>query len=428
MAHMRAVRGAWAEENSEVKDWLGRLASGTRHHYLVHFYAYFRWLQENGGEFSGRSVGELLDLQDRAVGRDRFKQLKMLQRYVSERRLRYSTKMDVYSVVRSFYAHNYVELPPDVTFKVHSDIPESNGTLDVDGLKRILGMAPLGYRAVFLCMFQSGMGEGEFEIFNMSWNQVKTHLEGNRDVIKVLLPGRKHSKNQRPYYTLLARSSDTVKALQKYLDVERGAVGEGEPIFQTKYGSKIKGANICQMFRVYAERAGLLKRETPKCPRCDGETIRMRKRIGTSRIQKVFYRCKKCGKNMFASEENKLPHTRYGLNPHEMRDVFRSEWHLSRADPDVAEFMMGHNVDPNKYDKIMKLHPEYAEEEYRKALPFLNILTEDPRKVSLDKVREIEEKTREIEALKRQMAEQQGSIKNLERMVADIESLVRQKG
>jgi hypothetical protein len=41
---------------------------------------------------------------------------------------------------------------------------------------------------------------------------------------------------------------------------------------------------------------------------------------------------------------------------------------------------MGHSIDSLKYTKIRR-DKKYALEQYRKALPWLNIMSEDPRKV-----------------------------------------------
>ena len=72
---------------------------------------------------------------------------------------------------------------------------------------------------------------------------------------------------------------------------------------------------------------------------------------------------------------------------------------------------MGHDIDPNHYNKIMKLHPEWAEEQYAKAEPFLNIVSEDPRKVGLERVRQLEVKTMEIDDLNMSLADQHGASK-----------------
>ena len=76
------------------------------------------------------------------------------------------------------------------------------------------------------------------------------------------------------------------------------------------------------------------------------------------------------------SKKRGEPGVRCGFNCHEMRDLARSVWHQTGADRDVAEFMMGHTVDPLRYDKIYVLDPRWVQVEYRKALPYLNLLTE----------------------------------------------------
>lgn len=61
---------------------------------------------------------------------------------------------------------------------------------------------------------------------------------------------------------------------------------------------------------------------------------------------------------------------------------------------------MGHNVDPLEYNKAMG-DTDYTAREYRKAEPWLNILSEDPEKVPLESVEEtqyqLEKRIKELE-------------------------------
>ncbi len=76
---------------------------------------------------------------------------------------------------------------------------------------------------------------------------------------------------------------------------------------------------------------------------------------------------------------------RTGKGLHELRDAFRTRYHKSLGDPLVAEFMMGHQVDPLGYNKAMD-DIDYVKREYRKAEPWLNIISEDPTKVDVYEV------------------------------------------
>ena len=65
---------------------------------------------------------------------------------------------------------------------------------------------------------------------------------------------------------------------------------------------------------------------------------------------------------------------RYGKNLHELRDVFRTQWEKSPAKGSVAEYMMGHKVDPLEYNKAHK-DDKWTLQEYKKARSMLEILS-----------------------------------------------------
>jgi len=72
--------------------------------------------------------------------------------------------------------------------------------------------------------------------------------------------------------------------------------------------------------------------------------------------------------------------TRYGYHPHETRDLASSIWTVSGANEKVCEFLMGHPklIDSNLYKKFWKTHPQFVVDEYRKALPHLNLISQKP--------------------------------------------------
>lgn len=396
----REIMENWVKENPCVERWLQRVSPSTARRYRDYAYKYFDWVWENGGEFAHKTPGELLDLQDTTSGRDRFKQLDLLQRWVNGQPKAKKSKSTIYTTIRSFYGHNRVPLPRDLGFRMKSDREPVIGELHVEGLKKIVFASSLRYRAAFLCMFQSAMGEGEFEYFNQAWDQVKPQLEAGKKSLKIRLPGRKHAKNERPYYTFIGR--DGVQALKEYIERERGFIKPGEAIFLNDKLNPVTKANIRVYFHRMAEKVGLIEKPYPQCPKCGADTIRKRRRPGRrgeKRTTKVYYRCTnpKCGLETPATKEYHIPKTvRYKVHAHEMRDLFRSEWDLSPAKGVCAEFFLGHGIDPNMYNKIMKLHPDWAEGQYALAQPYLNILSEDPRKVSINQVRELQKENIEL--------------------------------
>ncbi|MFH0749013.1 MAG: hypothetical protein V1915_03750 [Candidatus Bathyarchaeota archaeon] len=393
----------WETQNQVVKDWLSRLEPKTADQYRRKAYKYFMWVQENGGAFAHKSAEDLLDLQVNASGRAQYNQVKLLVHYITLNiKGAVSSKAHFYSAIRSIYEHNYAPLPRDANFRIHGETPPVEGELTVEGLRKIVLAANRCYRAVFLCMFQSGMGVGEFTAFNRMWDRIGPQLKKERT--RVDLSGRKHAKNREPFYTFLGR--DAIVALKEYLEKDRGPIKAGEAIFLNQHGNPLNGSNIGDQFLECAIRGGLTQEKTIPCTVCGGKTLKHRKPFNKeSKALKVFYRCLDCGNETWASDDQRVSRSvRYGTNPHEMRDLFRSEWDTSTAKGVCAEFFMGHDIDPNDYNKVMKMHPDWAEEQYALAEPFLNILTQDPRKVPLNEITELRKKNldleRELETLK----------------------------
>ena len=236
--------------------------------------------------------------------------------------LRY--KKRIYGDLCSFFLHNRCALPRD-RFQVRGDKLPVVPRLTPMHVRSIALMAGLRDRSMVMCGFMGFMGIRELLHMNTQWSNIKPQLEG--DLVRVDFPqGRK--SNSAPYYTLFG--GDALQCLREYLGKVRG-FGDG-PVWTVKGGSPISSNAYWGAWTTLTQR--LLLRPKPNRER----------------------RC-------------------YGVNIHEMRDLARSVWHKSGADKDVAEFMMGHTVDRNKYDKIYTLDPEWVKSEYMKALPYLNIFS-----------------------------------------------------
>jgi len=86
-----------------------------------------------------------------------------------------------------------------------------------------------------------------------------------------------------------------------------------------------------------------------------------------------------------------------------MRDLASSRWGDSGADRKVREHVLGHIIDKNEYEKMK--YRDFVEREYLKALPWLNILSEDPEKISRSQVdAELEGTKHELELMRNELA------------------------
>jgi len=316
------------------------------------------WLRREGFMWN---PDELVELQRSKGG---YEILDLAERFVSEIDGRVGYKRRVLNVIRSFFLHNRAPLPRDPSFQLHSSRPKAVGRLTVEEFRLMLGGFNPMYRAIFLSMFQGGMGLEEVQYWSLhGWDSLQRQLDRGAVVVRVDLPGRKRNRNVRPYYTFIG--SDALEAVKDYLKVRGRRPGA---IFINQLGRPVKKKTIYLYWHRHLKRLGLYPFDKP-------------------------------------SKSN-----RSGRSPHELRDLFRTRWEKSPAKPSVAEFMMGHTVDPLEYNKAFK-DEDYVRREYLKALPWLNILSEEPEKVSRADLeeeryrmrRELEELRETVRALQRAM-------------------------
>ena len=75
---------------------------------------------------------------------------------------------------------------------------------------------------------------------------------------------------------------------------------------------------------------------------------------------------------------------RYELHGHEVRDTMKSLAH-SIGTNDEVEYFLGHEIEELGYDKSPNQYPDYWRDPYRKLVPFLNVVSNDPAIVSTQK-------------------------------------------
>jgi len=337
-----------------VDNWLGRLEPSTARTCMVFLRKFMRWLAENGGEFADYTPDQLVLYQKEAENSQQYDILDLIQGYIGQLDLRAKSVKREYAGLRSLFAHNRAALPKDPTFRIRSRHAPVQGILRVEEVRDMILSCNKVYRAVFLCMFQGGMGLNEFDYWNRNgWEKLRRDLRGDPELIRVDLPGRKMRKNVDSYYTLIG--SDAIKALKDWLAVRSG---DAEEIFINQHGDPINLHSARLYWLRHLQKLGFIQRE-----------------------------------------KNGKKSNRYGKAPHEMRDVFRSQWEKSPAKGSVAEFMMGHIVDPLYYNKACR-DEEWVREEYLQALPMLQIMSSDTpfNRVNGKTVKKLEDKIAELES------------------------------
>jgi len=315
------------KESQSVRTWLSGLTPVVARNYLSNFSLFYRWLNEKDGPFKGKSPDELIEYQKNADNKNHYKILDEIIDWIrSMGELRRATKKTRYASIRSFFMHNRAELPRDPSFRIRATIPKTTGKLNVEHIKKVVNASNKVYRAILLSFFQGAMDTTIFEYWNENgWPALKESLRSDPDVIKIDLPGRKHQRNITNYYTFIGR--DAIKAIKTYLPLRPEG---GSYIFYNKDGKPITKANL--------------------------QLYWMRQLLTLGLIDK----------------QHKGRKNRYGMNLHEMRDVFRSQWTKSGVDKDVAEFCMGHQVDPLFYDKAYR-DVTWVQRQYENAMERLQI-------------------------------------------------------
>ena len=316
---------------SAKQNWLERVSMGTRRDYAYTFDRFMIWKNENGGKFADMTPDQMIEYQRNAENGNGYELLDLTQRWIlSLEGLAYKTKRTYYMAIQSFFIHNRVEMPKDKSFKIRGDKPKTPSNLRPEHVKQAVLVANPMYGALITCMIGGGIGVAEIlEWSRTGWKSLRTQLDEEKEIVKVELPGRKSEKNIRPYFTLIG--GDSVRMLKHYLGSDLSE--KRKAIFLNPLGKPVNATALKHFWLRHLIRIGIIDKEDE----------------GTKG-------------------------TRYGYGLHELRDNFRTLWSQSRANPDVGEFLMGHRIDAYEYNQIYRDY-DYVVEEYRQALPFLNVLS-----------------------------------------------------
>ncbi len=322
--------------------WLGRVDVDTRRGHRPHFARWMRWLRGQPG-WEAVTPRELLIRQLEAE--DAYVVLDLLQTYVNSLVLRKASKRKMYSVVRSFFAHNRCALPSDPGFRLRGDRPSVEPNLTIQDILEAVHAAGVRYRSIILFKWQSFMDSSRLIYAgHHCGDQIVKQIQQGINPVRIDLPGRKSNENDSEgrFHTFIGK--DAAEALVKYFEEERKWPRPGEPLWIQNNRRPLSKASF------------------------EATWLRLFRRMG--RIPK--------GKGPLGS--------RYGFNAHEMRDVATSWLHTHAKqdgfDMDCVRLWSGQvgQIDPLKYDKFYK-DLDYTRKQYLIAEPYLDIITGQPQEL-----------------------------------------------
>ncbi|MHA2164018.1 MAG: hypothetical protein ACXABF_16505, partial [Candidatus Thorarchaeota archaeon] len=273
------------------------------------------------------------------------------------------------------FRHNRADLPTDSSFIIRPEKEKGIGTLTIGEVKNLILSSNPTYQAIFLSMFQGGMDRESFEYWNNNgYESLREQLRQDPDVVRVELPGRKMGRNEQLFYTYIGL--DAIKAIRNLLGDSLPTRRKG--IFLDKNGEPVSKRAVYYYWLRHLRKLGLI-------PPSQGT-------VGGYQT---------------------------GKNPHELRDLFRTQWEKSTAKISVAEYCMGHVVDPLEYNKAYRDHA-WTKNEYLKAVTMLNIMSSDRPfgKVDQDEVRQLRLELDDAKA---------GRTSEMEAMRAEIEELRKER-
>jgi hypothetical protein len=321
-------------EDSAVRKWLvgyDEISRQSRFSYLKDFLGY---LKENG--FGVDTPCGLVEFQKRSKGDgEDFKILDLLQDYIRWKGGTHTSLKSRYSAIQKFFRSNRAPLPPD-DFRIKADREPVQGRLTVEIIKSLISDVELGWKAFYLTLWMGIMDLERFIQFNNRYGYaLANHLKckGVDTPFLITFSGRKENRNKKIFHTFIGRDALTV--WQQYFERVRGWPQDGEAALLNIYGRPVgKDALRTKHIRTL-------------------EGLNYLKRGGS--ISK-----------------------RYGYNLHEFRDVARTLLHLQGKsdglDLECVEYWMGHNTDPNHYDKFYN-DKDYLLSQYRIAEKYLNIIS-----------------------------------------------------
>jgi hypothetical protein len=350
----------WLKENPPVANWLARLTTPeTRNVFGQAFEAFSIWSKKTPQELLAMRREDLKNTDDGFRTLELVEQFILKGEYPDRRKGREGkivkvaetgrARRELYlTAIRSFFAHNRLELPRDKTFKIaeSDNVPQRETFMDLETAQRIIGCLKEPYRTLATAALYGGLGRKEALSLNRMWPTIEKQLGEEKDPIRIDFAKRK--SNPRPYFTFLP-----AKLLKPYLGKE------------IPFGIYTKHSKTQQRLRPMIESDLLVAWRFAK------------KRAGVQ------------GKQTF----------------HMLRDLLVTSFYRIGADITTAQFLTGHGVDSNQYLQIMK-SPERPENEWSKYREYLERGVDAKTMADVrEALRSRDERIEQLERFVRHMAE-----------------------
>jgi hypothetical protein len=227
-----------------------------------------------------------------------------LAKTISEEKMKESGRRLALNALRSFMRFHDFEPPASkITFKRHAtetEEGEEEAYLTKNQVDLIIQHAEPPYNLIFQLMYDNFWGAKEFLRFNneLNWEKIKTWIKKpDKEYYRINKKGRKGIN--KPFHSLIS------------LELLRRIIKETKVPITTEHGTAL-GMENYRNSRIY--------------------------------LSAAFQRAKKAAKITDLE-------THGHVSLHELRDTARTQAQTAHVEPNVAEFMMGHSIDPNGYNK-----------------------------------------------------------------------------
>ncbi len=341
LAYFRPAR-EFAEANPTVGEWYRNLrakkAESTSQNYLSQLKIYW----DGALSAKHRDIGSWLD-EVRVQVRDPDARIlhtwaRDLENWYLSKKMASGTRHLLMSAVRSYLSF-FVALPKyDFIFATKDEViaeareREKLVVLKPAEIKRLVDEANTTYKAVILTQVSGGLGVSELIEFSKTWFNYEGAIRAKSVPTRIDMIRPKTAVAYHTYLWDDAIDSLNALLLERERKLNRKLAAD-DLLFAGQYKKPITAGDIQTAVRLLADRTGL----DPKVP---GRRV-------------------------------------YRVRPHEFRDYFRTMCKNSRTDNDVAEFALGHQIDPLRYQRFQETDEgqEMIRMELAKARHRLNVVT-----------------------------------------------------